>query len=375
MVEGNASAGRKLDITGGGRCNILPLSADPADFGTSSSRNSLRRILRSWSPEAARAFLERTAGLPVEPEAGTGKLFPASQRARDVRQAILGLALSSGARLLSGHRVDSVRRGPGGSWEVCSGSVRLTADRVVLATGGCSWPETGSDGSGFRMARDLGHHVHPPRPALVPLTSSDPRWPALAGLTLRVTVMDPAGMEISAGNLLVTHSGFSGPAILDASHLWEGGLRVRWCARDARSWDELLRSGRGRVLSAVREEIPERLAVLLMECAGLDPRLSFSDLRKEGRSALVSALASLPLPLAGTAGWEKAEVTAGGVALEEVRPDTLESRICPGLFLAGEILDCCGPVGGYNLYWAFLTGRLAGLGAASAEGRRPEAPD
>jgi predicted flavoprotein YhiN len=136
---------------------------------------------------------------------------------------------------------------------------------------------------------------------------------------------------------------------------------------EAAAWDEALRSGRGRVLSLLRQKLPERLAALLMEEAGLDPALGFSELKREGRRNLVAALADYPLPVEGTQGWTRAEVTAGGVSLEDVRSDTLESRIAPGLFFAGEMLDAFGPVGGYNLYWAFLTGRLAGLGAAGRD--------
>jgi predicted Rossmann fold flavoprotein len=367
LLERNDQAGRKLGLTGGGRCNILPDTADPAFFSTCSSRNSLRRILRSWTPEAARAFFEKTAGVPICAEALTGKLFPASQRAADVRDALLGLAIRSGARIVQGCRADCAERLGDGTWEVRSGSHGLlSADKVVLATGGCSWPETGSDGMGLEIARSIGHRIHPPKPALVPLLSSEPRWGELAGLTLEVSIRDPAGKPLAKGNLLVTHSGFSGPAVLNASHLWERGLRVQWCPMDAASWDEVLRSGRGRVLTLLRGRLPERLSALLLEMAGLSHALGFSDLRREGRQRLVEVLSGYPLPISGTLGWPKAEVTAGGVALEEIRSDSLESRISPGLFFAGEILDCFGAVGGYNLYWAFLTGRLAGTGAASA---------
>jgi hypothetical protein len=252
-----------------------------------------------------------------------------------------------------------------GGWEARGGDGGcVSADRLILATGGCSWPQTGSDGLGFRLARSLGHRVRTVSPALVPLVSCDPRWTDLAGITVEVTIRTPDGRHVSTGNLLVTHATFSGPAVLDASHAWGQGLRVQWCGLDAPAWSEALQQGRGRVLSLVRREIPERLAIFLMGEAGLGRGAEFADLSRDLRIRLVEMLAACPLPVSGPDGWDRAEVTSGGVALEDLRSDTLESRIASGIFMAGEMLDAFGPIGGYNLYWAFLTGRLAGMGAA-----------
>jgi len=365
VVERNSEPGEKLLLTGGGRCNILPAAFDEGAFATSSSRNSLRKILRGWEPSAACEFVEGTCGVAISAEEGTGKLFPSSGRATDVRDALVAISAGAGAVLTCGCRTDCLRQIPDGRWEYrCESRTSRVADRVILATGGCSWPKTGSDGLGLELARSLGHRIVRPSPALVPLAFSDARWAELAGVTVEATIRDPNGALLSRGNLLVTHQGFSGPAVLDASHRWEDGLRIQWCAVDAPVWDAELRAGRGRVLSLIRRRIPERLSSFLMGEAGLSATLGFSDLRREGRRRLVEALTGYCLPVSGTGGWSKAEVTSGGVALGDVDPGTLESRITPGLFFAGEMLDAFGPVGGYNLYWAFLTGRLAGLGAA-----------
>jgi predicted Rossmann fold flavoprotein len=365
ILERNRDAGAKLALTGGGRCNILPAVLQEGVFRTGSSRNTLDRILKSWTAVAARDFIERVAGIEVSHEEGTGKLFAASGSAMRVRDSLLGLALDAGARLTRGFRVDSLRRMDDGCWEARSDDGgAVSADSLILATGGSSWPQTGSDGVGFRIAGSLGHRVRSISPALVPLRSSDPRWTSLAGITVEVIIRGADGRQVSTGNLLVTHGTFSGPAVLDASHCWEQGIRVQWCGLDAAAWSDALKGGRGRVLSLVRREIPERLAVFLLGEAGLDRGTDFADLRRDGRIRLVEMLAACPLPVSGTEGWARAEVTSGGVALEDLRSATLESRISPRLFMAGEMLDAFGPIGGYNLYWAFLTGRLAGMGAA-----------
>jgi predicted Rossmann fold flavoprotein len=365
ILERNEEAGVKLCLTGGGRCNILPADIREGAFRTGSSRNTLNRILRSWTVRAARDFVEQAAGIELSPEEGTGKLFPVSNSAVRVREALLALVLDAGARIRPGFRLDSLMKLDGGGWEARGGDGgSACADRIILATGGCSWPQTGSDGLGFRLARSLGHRVRTVSPALVPLVSGDPRWTDLAGITVGVTIRTPDGRPVSDGNLLVTHGTFSGPAVLDASHAWGKGLRIQWCGLDAPAWSKALQAGRGRVLSLVRREIPERLAIFLLGEAGLGRDAEFADLSREKRMRLVEMLAACPLPVSGSGGWAKAEVTSGGVALEDLRSDTLESRIVPGLFMAGEMLDAFGPIGGYNLYWAFLTGRLAGMGAA-----------
>jgi predicted Rossmann fold flavoprotein len=243
--------------------------------------------------------------------------------------------------------------------------------------GGLSLPGTGSDGAGFGIVRRLGHTVHPTYPALTPLTLDPPRYAPLAGISRTVTLRAPGPKRTftTHDGFLFTHRGYSGPAVLDLSHLavrsrLAGGppqpLLAQWTEMDAGAWDRLLREGSGTVAGLLRRHLPERLTEALLADAEVDGARGLPQLRREERRRLVTALADHPLPWTGDEGYRKAEVTGGGVALSEVDPRTLESRLRPGLFLCGEILDAFGPIGGYNFLWAWVTGRAAGLGAAGA---------
>jgi len=246
---------------------------------------------------------------------------------------------------------------------------------VVVATGGLSVPSTGSDGAGLLMAQALGHTLIPAYPALTPLTTTKDAHKELAGvsLTARVSTPHPSGKgQLSyRGGFLFTHRGYSGPAILNISHVaarstFVGGPRpvisVQWSSLDAEEWEEALQGGSGFVLAALRQQIPERLAILLLAELNLTG-VKLGQLRREDRRRLIDALARYTLPWSGHEGYRVAEVTGGGVPLGEVEPATLESRIAPGLHLCGEVLDAFGPIGGYNFLWAWVTGKIAGTSA------------
>jgi predicted Rossmann fold flavoprotein len=268
-------------------------------------------------------------------------------------------------------------RESGGPWTVrLAKGEAVSAAAVILATGGLSLPGTGSDGAGFEILRRLGHTVHPTYPALTPLTLDPPRYAPLAGISRAVTLSAPMAKRASTahGGFLFTHRGYSGPAVLDLSHLavrsrLAGGplqpFLVQWTEMDAAAWDRLLREGTGTVISLLRRHLPDRLAEALLADAGVDGARGLAQLRREERRRLVEALAHYSLPWTGDEGYRKAEVTGGGVALSEIDPRTLESRLHPRLFLCGEILDAFGPIGGYNFLWAWATGRAAGLGSLS----------
>ncbi len=382
LLERTTDGGRKILISGGGRCNILPSVAQPARYVTASSPNTLRKILLSWPLAEQRAFFEAELGMPLVREEETGKLFPSSQRARDVRDALLARTREAGARVWLGAKVTGLAplpaEGPDRpSWLVTvEGAPPLRATAVVVATGGLSVPATGSEGGGLALARTLGHDVHPTYPALTPLTAHPHPHAALAGVSLTVTLRAPGTkppFETTDG-FLVTHRGWSGPAVLDASHLAVRGrpdgarqeLLVQWTPRGAEAWDaELGAGGQATARSALTPWLPRRLADHLCAEARVDPDTRLAQLRREERRALVAALTAYPLPWTGDEGYRKAEVTGGGVALSEVDPRTLESRRTPGLFFCGEVLDAFGPIGGHNFLWAWSTGRAAGLGAAA----------
>jgi len=379
LLERTQDGGRKILISGGGRCNILPSSADLTRFVTESSPNSMRNILRSWPlPQQVRFFNDRL-GLDLTLEEESGKLFPRSNKARDVRDGLLSLARELGAVTRFGATVENLAppAANGDDWQVIlAGGERIAASSVVLATGGLSVPSTGSDGTGLRVAATLGHEMHATYPALTPLTANAPAHAALSGISLTVTLSARTdGKRRSAtGGFLFTHKGYSGPSVLDLSHLavrarLAGGARqeitVQWTELDAAAWEERLRAGGTvHVGNLVRRELPDRLAEMLLEWASVNGSTQASQLKREERIRLVAALTDMPLPWTGDEGYKKAEVTGGGVALSEVDPRTMESRRTPGLFLCGEMLDAFGPIGGYNFLWAWATGRAAGLGAA-----------
>jgi predicted Rossmann fold flavoprotein len=382
LIERTKDGGRKILISGGGRCNILPSRAAPERFVTGSSPHSLRNILRSWPLTEQHAFLEDALGqrLVLEPE--TGKWFPASQRARDVRDALVTRVREAGARVWFDAVVTGVAPPavPDGAWTVdLRGAPPLGAAAVVLATGGLSVPATGSDGTGLALARALGHVVHPTYPALTPLTAAPPIHAHLAGVSLDVTIRAPGARPRfeTTGGFLFTHRGYSGPAVLDASHLavrsrlagTPQALVVEWCSREVAAWERILREGRGHVGTVVSREVPARLADQLLGEAAVPRDRPLAQLDRDARRRLVTLLTAYPLPWTGDEGYRKAEVTGGGVALGEVDPRTLESRRRPGLFLCGEMLDAFGPIGGHNFQWAWVTGRAAGLGAAACAAR------
>ena len=375
LLERTPDGGRKILISGGGRCNILPSRPEESRFVTDSSRNTLRKMLRSWPLAEQIAFFEGDAGIPLSEETESGKLFPASSRARDVRDGLFALARRRGVELLTDTLVTNLTPGAGG-WSVERASgLPIEADAVVVATGGLSIPKSGSDGSGLEILRRLGHVIHPTYPALTPLTAAASPLSHLAGISLPVTVKarDGARGAAASGGFLFTHRGYSGPAILDVSHVAVRSLEeasparlsVQWTSRTERDWTAALRpEGARTVAGALRSALPERLAAAIAGAAGVDPARPLSRLLREERIRLVQHLTRGDLPWAGHEGYARAEVTGGGVSLTEVNPRTMESRRCPGLFLCGEALDAFGPIGGYNFQWAWATGRAAGKGSA-----------
>jgi predicted Rossmann fold flavoprotein len=382
-------------MSGGGRCNVLPSELDPARFVTASSPNTMKKILLSWPLREQRRFFEDDLGMPLALEEETGKLFPVSNRSKDVRDRLRALAERAGAEMR--FDCDVVGLDPpaagvpatrdGAAWRVSlANGAFVPASRVVLATGGLSVPATGSDGTGLRIARQLGHEVHDTYPALTPLTAQPHRHAALSGVSLPVTVEAPHGKRpfVTRGGFLFTHKGYSGPAVLNVSHLavrarHAGASRqeifVRWTPLTSDEWDRTFREEEGTVLAHLRARMPARLAETLLEESGVDPSATRATLRREERLRLVDRLTRYPLPWTSDEGYSKAEVTGGGVALDEIDPRTLESRLHPGLFLCGEILDAFGPIGGYNFAWAWATGRAAGRSAAAlADGPAGRSP-
>ncbi len=407
VVERTRDGGRKILISGGGRCNVLPSVLAPERFVTDSSPNTMRNLLRSWPLAEQRAFFETTLGLPLALEEETGKLFPVANQARAVRDALVarrahGVGVET-SRLQHRRRrhpqsraaaslADGTRQRAAATtaarWVIrLERDAPIDADAVVLATGGLSVPTTGSDGTGLDIARRLGHTIHETYPALTPLVADPPVHDALAGVSLSVRLRAPvhartaAAADAGNGRRLPVHASRLQRA-RRARHLARRGARAaRRSAHGStrvRAVDVTLRrdvaraaeaggrqAGRGALVrTRVRQHLPDRLADWLMRDAGVTPDQPVATLTRDVRRRLVERLTRYALPWTSDEGYRKAEVTGGGVALDEVRPKTCESRRHPGLFLCGEMLDAFGPIGGHNFAWAWATGRLAGRGAA-----------
>jgi predicted Rossmann fold flavoprotein len=376
-LDGAATIGAKILVAGGGRCNVTHAAVDETAFA-GSTRPAIRKILRRFGvDDTVRFFAD--LGVPLKRES-TGKLFPVTDRARTVLDALLRAARDAGVEVVHPWRVEDVGLAHGG-FVLRGPAGELAARRVVLATGGRSLPKSGSDGHGFELARRLGHTTTPRVfPGLVPLVLAEDCFiRRLAGVTLPAALSLRSGtgktLRAFAGSTLCTHFGISGPPVLDISRYWiearvhdpAAHLCVDWLPQlGERSLEgELARRGGAAVGAALRSRLPERLAEALCRQAGIDPEASFDRLARDARRTLEQTVRSYRLPVTGDRGFTHAEVTAGGVPLSETRLQTLESRICAGLHLAGEILDVDGRIGGFNFQWAWASGFVAGEGVRS----------
>ncbi len=387
-MDGARTLGAKILVAGGGRCNVTHHAVDESAYAGSTGP-AIRKVLRRFGvPQAVQFFHELGVELKRE---DTGKLFPVSDSARDVLNALLLAAHDAGARIEHPWRVDSVE--PDGDGFLLTHESeeaeprRLRARRVVLATGGLSLPKSGSDGRGLEIARALGLKTTPRLfPALVPLTlPRDHFLCQLSGVTVPATISVRAGagkrLVSFTNSTLLTHFGLSGPSVLDASRYYlvarahdpEASLEISFFPEETtESLDARLTAlGGSGPLALLRERLPERLARALCLHAGVDPVEPGGSIRRDGRRSLASACTALRVPITGDRGYTYAEVTAGGVPLSEVRLESMESRLRPGLHLIGEICDVDGRIGGFNFQWAWASGFVAGaaLGRAVADDR------
>ena len=373
VVDRMPSPGAKLAVTGGGRGNMSHLSSEE-EFALAFGRHGRFAIpaFRALPPEALRHLLA-DIGIPttVDP---SGRIYPKSQSAAQTRDALYNACIQSGVRFLFQHPVKTITppENPSLPWRVDS----LTAHSVLLATGGQSTPALGSDGTGFRLASALGYDIVPPAPALTSFHTVE-TWPALhSGLSLPdVTLTLPAlrGREASErGEILFTHRGISGPAVLNLSgrvaRLLLDEHTVQLHLALIREKPDFLRlrktDGQRTLHSFLSRLLPRTLAGTLLHLSNIPEGQTFSRLSAEQENSLCLHLFSLPLAIRNTGGFQESMATAGGVSLKQVHPDTLEGRLTPRLHFAGELLNLDGPTGGWNLQWAFCSGYLAGTLAA-----------
>jgi predicted Rossmann fold flavoprotein len=376
-LEGAPRLGAKILISGGGRCNVTNRVVTERDF-RGGNRNIVRRVLRAFSAEAAVDFF-REIGVSLHEEED-GKLFPDSNRARTVLAALVGEAEKRSIAIETGRRVTAVAR-EGGGFRLETSRGPVSADRVVLATGGLSLPKTGSDGAGYAFAESLGHTLAPRTPALAPLVLDGSFHAGLAGVSHDVELTIHGSRPVrQRGAMLWTHFGVSGPAALDASRFWHHTVRddtaVRVTANLApgRDWDAIeeallgmARDSPHRALkNALAAWVPAAVGEAIPGALGLDPDARLGRLTRDARRSVVNALLEWDMPVRDTRGWNFAEATAGGVVLDEIEPATMASRKTPGLFLVGEMLDVDGRLGGFNFQWAWSSGWVASRGLLGA---------
>lgn len=355
-LDGAPRIGAKILIAGGGRCNVTHDVVTADDFN--GNRNAVARVLRTFPVEQTVRWFEEM-GVTLKRE-DTGKLFPTTDKARTVLDALLRAC--EGVEIRTGARVTSLA--PGFTLD------GIEAKRVILAAGGRSVPKTGSDGSGYALAQSLGHTTTELFPALVPLVLPQGHWlTALSGTSadVELAVRSESGRVLARerGSMLCTHFGISGPVVLDISRHWiasrGGTLVVNFLPGETfQSLDAKVVAGRGTLASVLRGRLPQRL----LDALAATPNPQLASLGKEERRRIVRGLVETVLPVVGDRGFDFAEVTAGGVPLAEIDPSTMHSRKCEGLYLCGEILDVDGRIGGYNFQWAWASGKLAGEHAA-----------
>lgn len=374
LLEKNEKLGKKLYITGKGRCNVTNDCGRDGFFA-----NVIRNPRFLYSAYAAfnerdmMAFLERN-GCPVKVERGQ-RVFPASDKSSDVQRALDRALKAAGVTIRLNTDVRHIMAANGAVTGLLTERGEEPFDRVILTTGGLSYPSTGSTGAGFEMAKALGHTVTDLHPSLVPLETVD-SWPfALSGITLKnVRLTARKGGKIiysEQGEMLLTHFGVSGPLVLTASaYIAEdpAGTELYIDLKPAIPAEEL----HARLQRLVQENpkkavggafsgvLPTRLLDAVFDQARIQPWAPASSFTKEQRTAMVSALKGMPLTVKGTRSFSEAVITRGGISVKEVKPSTLESKIVSGLIFAGEILDVDAFTGGFNLQIAWSTGALAG---------------
>jgi len=375
LLEKNRKPGVKILMSGGTRCNITHATDNRGIVAAYGSPGKfLHSALAAFSVQDTIDFFE-AEGVATKVEE-TGKVFPVSNKATDVLDALLQRLKRSGATLALGESVVAIDVRDG-AMSLQSSLRALNGERVILTTGGQSYPGSGTTGDGYRFAQSFGHRIVPPRPALVPLTTDVPWISEMRGITLpdvAVKIIDPDKHLVSRqGSLLFAHFGLSGPVILDVSRevsghanpstlILEIDLLPSTSESELSEWlrTESLASGKKQLAVVLAQKLPRRLCDAVLQDAGLVIDRKAAALTRDERSKLVRSLKHLQIALTGTLGFKKAEVTAGGIALDEVDSRTMQSKLVPNLYLAGEILDLDGPIGGYNFQAAWSTGWLAG---------------
>jgi hypothetical protein len=380
VLESNTAAGRKLLQSGAGRCNFTHLaSPDEVARAFGPKGRFLSYSLHRFTPQHVRQFFRRL-GLESKVE-DDGCVFPVSKRASDVRDVLVNCAKSRGVHFYPGKSVRRLVREKD-FFAVHTTDEIIFAKKVIIATGGLSWPQTGSTGDGYRFAQQLGHRIIKAKASLVPLVTRE-SWPGkMAGASLKDVKLFAVveGRKVAtAGPMIFTDDGIGGPAVLDLSRFLTDYLPneknpieiyidvvsgVSEAEFDKQIREQIAASPKKTMAGILAFLVPKRVAMTLPRQFDFDAGLLGSALKKDARKKLVRLLKAVPFSIVSTRSLNEAIVTRGGVSVEQIQSKTMESKIVKGLFFAGEVIDVDGPCGGYNLQMCWSTGALAGCCAA-----------
>lgn len=380
LVERNTTAGRKLLKTGRGRCNLTHTgSINEFVRAYGSCGRFLKPALYAFPPQQVREFFH-SRNVPTQEEKD-GCVFPVSNKASDISQCLLETARGLGVQMVYGRRVELITVGHQG-FEIRTGKETIVSRVVILATGGASWPMTGSTGDGYRLAADFGHSIIAPKPALCPLVTEE-KWPGcLQGVGIphvRIRSTAEGRRWESEGPLMFTADGIGGPAVFDLSrHLTDilshnekpVPVHIDWLpdldlqTLENRLLEDMAAHPKKEPAGILSAFLPRQLAQQFQSLLWGEQKIPSSHISRSQRKDLLNLLKSCSLTIVKTAPLEQATITRGGISRNEIDPSTMESRLRPNLFFAGEVIDADGPCGGYNLQIAWSTGALAGLSAA-----------
>ncbi len=375
LIEKNSYLGKKILITGKGRCNVTN-AAPIEDFISNTAVNAsfLYSAFYTFTNTDLMEKLEN-AGLKLKTERG-GRVFPVSDKASDVRDTLKKLAKDSGAEFIYDAAVSVKHNGEKFVVNLKGGTV-IYAESVIVATGGVSYPLTGSTGDGYRFAERLGHSIITPKGSLVPLVTKEKYVSEVMGLSLKniAISLKKGNKEVYSdfGEMLFTHFGLSGPVILSASsHIKDGGdytlsidlkPALDFKTLDNRILRDFEENKNKDFINSLDALLPKKLIPLIVKLSGIDERQKVNSITKENRHKLAELLKNLTFAIEGKRGVAEAIVTSGGINVKEIDSSTMESKLAKGLFFAGEVIDVDAYTGGFNLQIAFSTGYLAGMNA------------
>lgn len=374
LIERKTNIGAKILMSGGTRCNVTNMNAAADDYASDQIR-TVGSILKQHRPDEVAGFFA-SAGVEFHAE-DDGRMYPSTDKAKTILDALLSECRRLKVVIVNNVCIENIARS-GDLFRSDSSSGSFLSRTVILASGGLSFPTTGSDGTGFLIVKRLGHSLIETTPSLVPLTTSDPeKYLELAGIACNAAVSGKVGTKVFSrfsGSMLFTHRGISGPIALNISRYWlrekSAGkiFEIDFAPDKDAGWIEayLVRAssekGGSHIKSLVDRFVPKKIASFLTRQSGIKDDLKISSLTKQQRIRLINEIKYHRYPVSASEGYAKAEVTAGGVSLKEVNHVTMESKIQPGLFIIGEMLDADGRIGGFNFQWAWSTAATAAKG-------------